>query len=247
MDGPVRALAASNYALFAGGEFHEAGGVPVNHLAWWFDAAWDSLGAGTDSTVLALHVFGSDHVLAVGGAFSSAGGRPSNRSIARCWVLVSDDVPPDSVAYWDSLGIGMNGDVLALASFSAADLIAGGNFTTADLIGAHRVAKWSEYPSGTEEPAVPSGLTDLRVAPNPTTVATTVSYFLPGPARVRLEVFSASGARVRRLVDLAQPAGEHSITWNRMADSGRPLPRGVYFVRLAVGSRTTTGKMVLLR
>jgi hypothetical protein len=247
MDGAVWALAASNYSLFAGGEFHEAGGTLTNHIAWWFDGAWDSLGTGTDSTVYALHVFGGDHGLIVGGAFSSAGRRPSNRGIARCWVLVSEGAPPDSVAYWDSLGVGMNGDVRALASFTDADLIAGGSFSVADQISAHRVAKWSEYPSGAKEPETAVTAPSLRVAPNPASSDVSLRYALPGPTRVRLEVFSAAGARVRRLVDQAQSGGEHTLVWDGTADTGRALPRGVYFVRLAVGQRTTTGKMVLLR
>ncbi len=82
-------------ALFAGGEFLEAGGLTVDRIARWDGSAWSGLTgpAGTGlgnrvigSFVTALAVFddGSGPALYAGGLFNTAGGVPS-RNIAR-WL-----------------------------------------------------------------------------------------------------------------------------------------------------------------
>lgn len=68
VDGVVRALAVFDEdgdgpaaaALFAGGEFMNAGGQPAAHIARWDGAAWSAVGGGMDATVRALYVFDDD-------------------------------------------------------------------------------------------------------------------------------------------------------------------------------------------
>jgi len=63
---------------------------------------------------------------------------------------------------------------------------------------------------------------------------------------VTLDVFSVSGARVRRLNAGMVPAGEHVSTWDLTGHSGERVARGIYFVRLVAGARTLTRKLVVL-
>ncbi|MBL9030507.1 MAG: hypothetical protein JNM80_02200 [Phycisphaerae bacterium] len=66
-------------ALFAAGEFEDAGGAPASNIARWDGQAWSALGAGVDGAVQALVPFddGSGPRLLVGGWFTRAGGAPS--------------------------------------------------------------------------------------------------------------------------------------------------------------------------
>ena len=78
MDDVVYALATDSLGnLYAGGDFHTAGGVTVNHVAKWNGSAWSALSTGTDSTVYALTIDGSNNLYA-GGSFVTAGGTTVN-------------------------------------------------------------------------------------------------------------------------------------------------------------------------
>ncbi len=133
----------SGEALYAGGAFTTAGGLPVNHIARWDGSAWSALtgpaDTGTTDTVyaLAVHDDGSGEALYAGGAFATAGGVPVNY-IAK-WNGTA----------WSALtgpaGTGTSGLVYALAVYddgSGEALYAGGYFMTAGGIPANGIAKW---------------------------------------------------------------------------------------------------------
>jgi hypothetical protein len=75
-------------ALYAGGDFHSAGGTSAESIARWDGQAWSALGSGLDPypssldtpTVQALAVFddgsGAGPALFAGGQFDAAGGQP---------------------------------------------------------------------------------------------------------------------------------------------------------------------------
>jgi predicted secreted protein len=86
-----------------------------------------------------------------------------------------------------------------------------------------------------------------RPAPNPfrQSTAFTVSLAQGGP--VHLTVYSLDGRRVRTLLDEAREAGEYHVTWDGRDGQGSPASPGVYFVRLAAGSRTYSQTIVYLR
>jgi trimeric autotransporter adhesin len=142
-------------ALYVGGIFTTAGGVPANHIAKWDGTAWSALGSGMDNVVLGFTEFDDDSddgpALYVGGDFTTAGGVPANR-IAKWDGTV-----------WSPLGNGMNGEVHALAVFDdgsggGSALYAGGVFSTAGTVRAIGIAKWD----GTAWSAVGGGV-DNRV------------------------------------------------------------------------------------
>jgi len=146
-NGSVFALTAyddgSGPALYAGGQFWQAGGLTVNSVARWDGIAWSALtgpsGTGASSWVSSLGVYddGTGPGLYVGGDFISAGGVTANR-VAR-W---------DGAA-WSNLsgpsGNGANKEVNALTVFddgTGPALHVGGDFETAGGVSANRVARW---------------------------------------------------------------------------------------------------------
>lgn len=133
----------SGPALYAGGRFEQAGGVPANHIAKWDGTTWTPLagpaGNGVDDWVLALAVRreAQGEALYAGGMFLNAGGTPASR-VAR-W---------DGHA-WSALsgpsGNGVNAPVYALTSLGAgagSQLFAGGDFTQAGGTKVDHVARW---------------------------------------------------------------------------------------------------------
>ncbi len=141
VDNTVWALAVfddgSGPALYVGGDFVNAGGLPANHLAKWDGSSWSAVGAGTNGGVYAFAAYddGSGHALYLGGIFTDAGGVSASR-IAR-WrsgtfsavgAGVSDGIAPPMVR--------------ALAVFdggSGPRLYAGGLFT----IPGKNIASWN--------------------------------------------------------------------------------------------------------
>ncbi len=56
-----------------------------------------------------------------------------------------------------------------------------------------------------------------------------------------------AGRRVALVAEGAFAAGVHDLRWEARDGEGRPLPSGVYFLRLTTDRGETTQKAVLLR
>jgi len=83
--------------------------------------------------------------------------------------------------------------------------------------------------------------------PNPFATSTTIRFNAESDAHVEIEIFNASGARVRRLMNRTVAAGSHSHVWDGTDDAGRPAPSGVYFYRLRMNGRSWSRQLVLER
>ena len=82
--------------------------------------------------------------------------------------------------------------------------------------------------------------------PNPFNPSTIIPYQLPVSTHVRLAVFNILGQRMTTLVDVEQPAGFHTVTWDGTDASGRGVAAGVYLYRLVGDGMRLTRSMVLL-
>ncbi len=70
---------------------------------------------------------------------------------------------------------------------------------------------------------------------------------LPEAARVDLRLYDAQGRLVRTLHQGDLDAGSHSLAWDGVTATGAPASAGIYYVRLAAGSRERVRSMLLLR
>lgn len=86
------------------------------------------------------------------------------------------------------------------------------------------------------------------IAPNPATrgTSTRIQFTLPRAASVRLDIFDARGARVRRIAVETLPAGAASLGWDGRDARGRPTPAGLYFVALTVEGKVDRARFVRL-
>ena len=101
----------------------------------------------------------------------------------------------------------------------------------------------------TAAPALPAAIAAGAAWPNPTRGATTLRFTLPAGAReLALDIFAASGRRVRSIARGGLPAGELALVWDGCDAAGRPLAAGLYFTRLSAdGQRLAGPKLTLLR
>ncbi|MBN2200853.1 T9SS type A sorting domain-containing protein [bacterium] len=90
--------------------------------------------------------------------------------------------------------------------------------------------------------AVVSGFELHPVYPNPFNPSAVLSFRLPRPEHVRLDVYDITGRRVETLRTGTLPAGAHRVVWN-----GAGMASGTYIVRLETPSCVMTRKAVLLR
>jgi hypothetical protein len=90
-----------------------------------------------------------------------------------------------------------------------------------------------------------------RVAPDPLTpgrVATIVFGIPHGtPAETVLRVFDLQGRLVARLVDEAIDPGAHEVTWDGRDLAGRPVPTGLYLLRLDADSQVANRRLLVVR
>lgn len=83
--------------------------------------------------------------------------------------------------------------------------------------------------------------------PAPFSVSTTLGFDLARAGLASLEVYDLRGARVRVLTNGWHAAGHDDVLWRGDDESGRPVPAGVYLVRLRADRFVGTHRIVKVR
>jgi hypothetical protein len=115
------------------------------------------------------------------------------------------------------------------------------------LVGAGSAGLWKQtITPAVDAPTVANvvGL-ELGISPNPSRSVSSVRFEVPQDgATVRAEVFDPTGRRIRRLVDAYLPGGARELIWDGRTESGTTTSSGVYFVRVRVGAKEASGRIV---
>lgn len=93
-----------------------------------------------------------------------------------------------------------------------------------------------------EEQWLPAGLELSRIAPNPVSGRTRISYALHQTGDVRLAVYDMLGREVAVLVEGSRAAGDNEVVFDASA-----LTPGAYFVRLQAGVYTLSRRITVAR
>jgi hypothetical protein len=91
-------------------------------------------------------------------------------------------------------------------------------------------------------PSLPERIMLLQNYPNPFNASTTISYSLPTPTDVTLDVYDILGRKVQTIDHGIQPAGSHSLIWD--ADG---FSSGVYFYKVTAGDFEESNQMTLIK
>jgi len=102
-------------------------------------------------------------------------------------------------------------------------------------------------PSAVGPEPVSTSLSLDTSGPNPFSKQTAIRLNLPTPGGVNLGVFSIDGRRLATLERGTLASGTHVFDWDGRDQSGRRVPDGIYFVRLASGAGAVRLRVVLVR
>lgn len=94
------------------------------------------------------------------------------------------------------------------------------------------------------EPATSPGEFALAVEPNPSAAAVTLRYAQPRGGMVVIEIFDATGRRVRRIAQGWSPGGEDVATWDGRDAGGARAPAGIYFARFEGAGQSLVRRIV---
>ena len=157
-------------------------------------------------------------------------------------------------AGWEALGSGLYWEdeqggrwegVAHVLLVTDAGVYVGGDFIGAGNKSSNHIAFWrtaTGTPSDAPPDERPSALELQAAYPNPSRGRTSITYHLPEPAHVRLDVYDLVGRRIATLLDEERPGGEGSVLWH-----ARDLPSGAYLVRMQAGGTTRMQSVVLLK
>ncbi len=119
--------------IYVGGDFREAGGVPVNGLAKWNGAEWLALGSGVGSCDVLYDIIEYKDEIYVGGSFREIDNVQAN-GIA---VL--------NGAEWGNLEGGVSGSIGSVRALTVLkdDVYVAGDFLKVGDVDASKIAKWT--------------------------------------------------------------------------------------------------------
>jgi flagellar hook assembly protein FlgD len=83
--------------------------------------------------------------------------------------------------------------------------------------------------------------------PNPFNPTTTIAYYIPVKSKVDMAIYNVKGQRVKDLINNEIPKGSHRIVWDGKDNNGRAVSSGLYLVRIGIGNKVDTHKVMMLK
>jgi hypothetical protein len=222
LDNAGIALLSRDGALYAGGWFAHAGGVPARGIACWLNSNWEA-------------------VVPLPGPYTpriSSLGSYRGRLVASGYGVPNQLASLEDDGTWHALGSGLDSPANAMVE-SGSSLFVGGYFSRAGASDAYGFAEWRE-----DEAIGPPTLPGIAAAPNPFTSVVQLRYELTAGGRVRVEMFDLAGHQVDRVFDGVQIAGPQQVAWRPEAGRVRP---GMYFARITTDGGSRVVRVVHMR
>jgi len=83
--------------------------------------------------------------------------------------------------------------------------------------------------------------------PNPFNPTTNISFALPEASNVQITIFDLTGREIWRSTKTSYAAGNYTITWNGVNQSGANVVSGIYIVRMVTPKYTATQRIILMK
>ncbi len=123
------------------------------------------------------------------------------------------------------------------------------HYNSAEALVYHVLNGIFHEPVGIEDCAAPilPGLSILSCYPNPFNPSTTISYSVPTPQRIRIEVFNLKGQHVSTLTNEDHKSGTHTVIWRGLDDRDDHISSGIYLLRISGKSGSAIRKLMLVK
>jgi len=142
----------------------------------------------------------------------------------------------DTVYHWDVAGVDRGARCwLRVTGYSGDGTLVGSDETDSSF------AIVTSAVREPDEPAVVARGYSVTAFPNPAHHHATVSFHLPTPARVTLNVYDVLGREMAVLVDGVEDAGGHDVDFD-----ASQFPSGTYFYQLKVDEITITKRVIVI-
>ncbi len=83
--------------------------------------------------------------------------------------------------------------------------------------------------------------------PNPFNPTTTISFNLPEPGKVKLEIYNIKGQKVKTLLNSTTVPGAYKCIWNGKDEMGKSVSSGQYVIKLQQSGNETAKKIMMLK
>ena len=90
-------------------------------------------------------------------------------------------------------------------------------------------------------------LFNLGIFPNPSNGVTRIAFTLPNAKNINLNIFNATGQLVYSLDNQEMSAGNQSILWNGLSNTGADILSGYYYVKVFAGNQASVQKLVIIK
>ena len=218
--GYVNALEVYKNNLYAGGICSYADSIPVNNIAVWNGALWDSMQETPQTYIWALKSF--DGYLFMG----------TLEGYAKQYIYKYDGSVISTV---DS---GANSDVYSLNQWRDSLFVGGVFYIANKAITVNSIARWTPNSTTTGINEMPDLIENVSVYPNPLSEETMISFSPPVKGNAQLNITDLVG---REINTFSLSNGTKSISFKR-----GNLPAGIYFYKLILNqNQTATGKIIM--
>ncbi|MGB9589383.1 MAG: FG-GAP-like repeat-containing protein [candidate division WOR-3 bacterium] len=116
-----------------------------------------------------------------------------------------------------------------------------------NIIRKPKLASVVELSSGRVKPAQSEpelSDTSIKLIPNPAFGTAGIIYIIEKPSWAEIRVVESSGKTIKVLDRGQMEPGTYWVSWDGMDESGRKMPKGIYFVNLTVGESSCQKKLV---
>ena len=87
----------------------------------------------------------------------------------------------------------------------------------------------------------------LAIFPNPGRMSGTIRFATTRSGPVRASIHDLGGREVREVFEGPMGPGEHALDWDRLDRTGRPIPPGIYLVKIQTTEGVATARYAALR
>ncbi|MBN2016674.1 MAG: T9SS type A sorting domain-containing protein [Candidatus Cloacimonetes bacterium] len=107
----------------------------------------------------------------------------------------------------------------------------------------NRIMEYFEVPVSNDPQNPEQDIVSLSPAfPNPFSSLTNISFSLPHPEKVKIQIYNLKGQLVETLLDKQKPAGNHTMEWN-----AEQMSSGIYFIKLITEDKHIIQKVVVIK